>query len=101
MLQVLEALNVFDPADVDNAVRALGEEVCALIGHLYIFGEIEFVKYLKSFSVSLLSFALEIECLSKGLHISLMLPHSCELLVLKISEFVGFFLCFRFQSRDC
>jgi len=34
MLQVLEALNVFDPADVDNAVTALGEEVCALIGHL-------------------------------------------------------------------
>ncbi len=34
MLQVLEALNVFDPADVDNAVTALDEEVCALIGHL-------------------------------------------------------------------
>jgi hypothetical protein len=28
MLQVLEALNVFDPADVDNAVTALDEEVC-------------------------------------------------------------------------
>ncbi|KAH9561654.1 hypothetical protein CY35_05G033700 [Sphagnum magellanicum] len=27
MKQVLEALNVFDPADVDNAVRALGEEI--------------------------------------------------------------------------
>ncbi len=76
MLQVLEALNVFDPADVDNAVTALDEEVCALIGHLYILGEIELVKYLKSFSVSL-SFGLEIECLSKGLHISPMLPHSC------------------------
>ncbi len=76
MLQVLEALNVFDPADVDNAVTALDEEVCALIGHLYILGEIELVKCLKSFSVSL-SFALEIECLSKGLHISPMLPHSC------------------------
>lgn len=34
MLQVLEELNVFDPADVDNVVTALGEEVCALIGHL-------------------------------------------------------------------
>lgn len=41
MLQVLEALNVFDPADVDNAVKALDEEVCALIGHLYILGEID------------------------------------------------------------
>lgn len=41
MLQVLEALNVFDPADVDNAVTALDEEVCALIGHLYILGEID------------------------------------------------------------
>ncbi len=77
MLQVLEALNVFDPADVDNAVTALDEEVCALIGHLYILGETEIVKYLKSFSVSLLSFALEIECLSEGLHISPMLPHCC------------------------
>jgi hypothetical protein len=70
MLQVLEALDVFDPADVDNAVTALDEEVCALIGHLYIFGGIEFVKYPKSFSVSLLSLALEISCLSRGLHIS-------------------------------
>ncbi len=66
MLQVLEGLNVFDPADVDNAVTALGEEVCALIGHLQILGGTEFVKYPKSFSVSLLSFALEISCLSKA-----------------------------------
>jgi len=38
---------------------------------------IEFMKYPKSFSVSLLSFALEISCLSRGLHISPMLPPSC------------------------
>jgi hypothetical protein len=44
MLQVLKKLDVFDPADIDNAVTALDEEVCALSVTYALWGRVEFLK---------------------------------------------------------
>jgi hypothetical protein len=44
MLQVLKELDVFDPADVDHAVTALDEEVCALSLTCAILGRVDLLK---------------------------------------------------------
>jgi vesicle-fusing ATPase len=44
MKQVLKELDVFDPADINNAVTALDEEVCALSVTYSFWGRVGFLK---------------------------------------------------------
>jgi hypothetical protein len=59
MLQVLKELDVFNQTDIDNAVKALDEEVCAFLSPMHFGEEWNFCKVISSvFGRS--GFALEI-----------------------------------------
>ncbi len=49
MLQVLEEIEVFDPADIDDAVTALGKEVGAHWSFLHFGSQVCLILHLKYF----------------------------------------------------